>query len=245
MDEKVDRLVKTINDMRTEYSQVISCLSKKIESLEQTIVDLKAFLSKEPISNTQQRSYASVVNSEPMSTSSKVLIYRKAMQEEATAAIREKKIVITRVPRNDLEETTAAADKSLVESLCSYAQVNCENVQVFRKNQVVHVEMTNKGDAVKLLKVFPKFRKISKITGIEKTAARPDYTESELEVYRKLWAECFKRNDSLGLMKWIVVGLKIVELSKPKIWQVRERSDKISVKEERNITLRRKKSNVI
>ena len=136
-----------------------------------------------------------------------ILATREALKEEHKRPDREKSVVISGIPSNfdvkllpnHISESTDIPKESI-------------NVQTFIKNpSMVLVKMSSKEHVTQ---VFRKAKEIRKTKDLDQIRIRPDYSPSELALFRKLWSQAISLNNKANSYEWTVKGLQLVKLEK-------------------------------
>uniref|UniRef100_A0A914CT16 Uncharacterized protein n=1 Tax=Acrobeloides nanus TaxID=290746 RepID=A0A914CT16_9BILA len=148
-----------------------------------------------------------------------VLLTQEAIREEEGRPIRDKRCVVKNIPAD-------ADPNDILSAICIQAQLSTNDVTMTAlgksKPTIAYlISTTSKENATKIIKSISHLRHNSP-DRYKTMSARPDYSATELSVFRKLWAEAFSRNNLANKMLWTVRDLKMMELKIPLDWKKKE-----------------------
>lgn len=176
--------------------------------------------------NSPGKSYSAAVktkNKKVTSVEEQVFIARIAIREEAERPKRESSVILTTSDNSVFASSKLIAQvvRPIRELAGIKKVVTCDPLS----GATISVNLNSKDDATKFLQSFTKL-KIQKPSEYGKIRARPNFSKTELALYRKLWAEAIRRNNDLESYSWTVKNFRLIKLEQCKPWVKRSEDPK-------------------
>ena len=233
---QLDDKVRSLETAKSENVGSFETLFRKIDSFENKFKFFTNNLIRESITSKEDdklakpKTYAEkVAENIPLSRPELILATREAIKEEQKRPDREKSLVSTSIP-------TEYDVKLLPENISEVTDIptSCIKIQPFIKNRsMVLVKFTSKEHVAQ---VFHKIKDLRSLKNLDQIRIRPDYSPSELALYRNLWSRAIVLNNKANAYEWTVHGLQLVKLENPRAWEIKVKvdTDKLSSQEIKN-----------
>jgi hypothetical protein len=198
-----------IQEFEAKFAKLNDLNNNIVPNVQPTLPDCKPVILDTP---NPRKSYSEAAKSNILSTKDEhVLIASTAIREESERPMRELRVVFA---SNELNSTN---NDSII-SICKAAGIlKVEELNISVKHSSTIVQFSSKEHATQVLQTFPKLR-VRNPTQYGSFKVRPYYSTSELNIFRKLWAEAIRLNEELGAYVWTVRDLKLVTHTKPREW---------------------------
>lgn len=202
------RCLVTVNDHLKNLDDRADVIIEKLDALDNSMNDTVSVKSETWAEKASK-------NRNPM-TPDQQLAMQRAAQDAHEKIKRQSNVVITKLPEN-----RDAFKEDLKNTLNLPAETNFLWLGPKEKPTALLIKTSEKAIADKILKNFYLVRQVVE-KNYKNVSIRPDYTSTELNVYRAKWAEVIERNNKENAYKWTVRGLSIIEIPTPRAWRPKE-----------------------
>uniref|UniRef100_A0A914CYA5 Uncharacterized protein n=1 Tax=Acrobeloides nanus TaxID=290746 RepID=A0A914CYA5_9BILA len=233
LEEKIVSLHKEVSSLEQGtffegLNQKVADLAEKLTIIENFVTTIDSKIGLIPEINTKveliAKSYADAVK-KPVSEGL-AQITRSVIREEAMRSERDSCVFI-----RDAEPNAKIDD--IIHDISNVTGIPINELQGFHlgkkpQKTSLRIKTSSKEMALKLLKEMPTIR--TKSIYLKNASARPDYSPTELETYRKSWQEAIQKNNLAGKKEFSVRNLQVIKLKEPQAWICKKTDDNVTTR---------------
>lgn len=213
-------LGNSLKSFESKLDTISTGISIQIDDLAKVVSNARITEKLDSIDKYLKNTYAQAAsaNISPKPAPEGMVQLRHALRDEATRPEREQNVILKGIP-DGLKSADIVAD------IATNLQVPAEEltfVPLGKKTPVttIRIKTNSKTTASKILSKLPRMC-AGDPDRFKNLTARPDYSPSELIIFRDCWKTAIEKNNAANAKNWTVVNLKLVELKDPKPWTVK------------------------